>query len=236
MRLGLARDDDLRAQPDGSGAYRFGFPTIFDAADCVPQLLPLEPIAMEGLDSGIVGGLRERGLALADIAELPDGNAWLMVEFGADNLESALQRAQAAADLNSSLPGCPNARVVSDATLMKRLWSVRETGASATSIGDDPSKPDPVVGWEDAAVEPRLLGAYLREFAALVERYGYTTNMYGHFGDGCIHSRINFDLRNSQGIHAWRQFLEEAANSSSSSRVRCLASMAMDRPKASCSR
>jgi FAD/FMN-containing dehydrogenase/Fe-S oxidoreductase len=189
----------------------FGFPTIFDAADCVPQLLPLEPIAMEGLDTGIVGGLRERGLALADIAELPDGNAWLMVEFGADTLESALQRAQAAADLTFSLPGCPNARVVSDATLMKRLWSVRETGASATSIGDDPSKPDPVVGWEDAAVEPRLLGAYLREFAALVERYGYTTNMYGHFGDGCIHSRINFDLRNRQGIRAWRQFLEEAA-------------------------
>src|SRR5258707_6526169 len=84
----------------------FGFPTTFDAADCVPQLLPLEPIAMEGLDTGIVGGLRERGLALADIAELPDGNAWLMVEFGADNLESALQRAQAAADLTFSLPGC----------------------------------------------------------------------------------------------------------------------------------
>jgi FAD/FMN-containing dehydrogenase/Fe-S oxidoreductase len=189
----------------------FGFPTIFDAADCVPQLLPLEPIAMEGLDTGIVGGLRERGLALADIAELPDGNAWLMVEFGTDDLESALTRARAAAELSSSLPGLPTARVVSDAALMKRLWSVRETGASATSIGDDPSKPDPVVGWEDAAVEPRLLGAYLREFAALVERYGYTTNMYGHFGDGCIHSRINFDLRNSQGINTWRQFLEEAA-------------------------
>ncbi|MFM0165925.1 FAD-binding and (Fe-S)-binding domain-containing protein [Paraburkholderia sediminicola] len=189
----------------------YGFPTIFDAADCVPQLLPLEPIAMEGLDTGIVGGLRERGLALADIAELPDGNAWLMVEFGTDDLESSLTRARAAAELSPSLPGRPNARVVSDAALMKRLWSVRETGASATSIGDDPSKPDPVVGWEDAAVEPRLLGAYLREFAALVERYGYTTNMYGHFGDGCIHSRINFDLRNSQGVHTWRQFLEEAA-------------------------
>lgn len=189
----------------------FGFPTIFDAADCVPQLLPLEPIAMEGLDTGIVGGLRERGLALADIAELPEGNAWLMVEFGTDNLESSLKRAQAAADLANSLPGLPNARVVADAAMMKRLWSIRETGASATSIGDDPSKPDPVVGWEDAAVEPRLLGAYLREFSALVERYGYTTNMYGHFGDGCIHSRINFDLRNSQGIHTWRNFLEEAA-------------------------
>ncbi|XNW84165.1 FAD-binding and (Fe-S)-binding domain-containing protein [Paraburkholderia phenoliruptrix] len=201
----------LVRNPTARALTVFGFPTIFDAADCVPQLLPLEPIAMEGLDTGIVGGLRERGLALADIAELPDGNAWLMVEFGTDSLETAVARAQAAADLASSLPGRPNARVVSDAAMMKCLWSVRETGASATSIGDDPSKPDPVVGWEDAAVEPRLLGAYLREFSALVERYGYTTNMYGHFGDGCIHSRINFDLRNGQGIATWRQFLEEAA-------------------------
>ncbi len=189
----------------------FGFPTIFDAADCVPQLLPLGPIAMEGLDTGIVGGLRERGLALADIAELPAGNAWLMVEFGATDKEHALSLAQQAASLGAALPGKPSSRVVTEASLMKRLWSVRETGASATSIGDDPLKPDPVVGWEDAAVEPRHLGAYLREFSALVERYGYKTNMYGHFGDGCIHSRITFDLRSHQGVHKWREFLIEAA-------------------------
>ncbi|WP_321884803.1 FAD-binding and (Fe-S)-binding domain-containing protein [Paraburkholderia bannensis] len=189
----------------------FGFPTIFDAADCVPQLLPLSPIAMEGLDTGIVGGLRERGLALADIAELPEGNAWLMVEFGATDQRVAMEFAQRAAALAPSLPGQPSARLVDDAALMKRLWSVRETGASATSIGDDMSKPDPVVGWEDAAVEPRHLGAYLREFSALVESYGYKTNMYGHFGDGCIHSRITFDLRNPQGVSQWRAFLFDAA-------------------------
>ncbi|NTY38059.1 FAD-binding and (Fe-S)-binding domain-containing protein [Burkholderia diffusa] len=189
----------------------FGFPTIFDAADCVPTLLPLGPIAMEGLDTGIVGGLRDRGLALADIAELPEGNAWLMVEFGATDKQVAMSLAQRAADLAASLPGSPSSRVVEEAGLMKRLWSVRETGASATSIGDDPSKPDPVVGWEDAAVEPRHLGAYLREFSALVDAYGYKTNMYGHFGDGCIHSRITFDLRNVQGVHTWREFLIDAA-------------------------
>ncbi len=189
----------------------FGFPTIFDAADCVPVLLPLGPIAMEGLDTGIVGGLRERGLALADIAELPEGNAWLMVEFGSTDRPTAISLAQKAAALASSLPGMPSLRTVTDAGLMKRLWSVRETGASATSIGDDPSKPDPVVGWEDAAVEPRHLGAYLREFSALVEAYGYKTNMYGHFGDGCIHSRITFDLRHAQGVHTRRDFLVDAA-------------------------
>jgi FAD/FMN-containing dehydrogenase/Fe-S oxidoreductase len=190
----------------------FGFPTIFDAADCVPQLLSLNPIAMEGLDTGIVGGLKERGLALADIAELPPGEAWLMVEFGTTDTAAAAALASRAAALAPSLPGEPAAKVVLEASLMKRLWSVRETGASATSIGDDASKPDPVVGWEDAAVEPRHLGAYLREFSALVAKYGYKTNMYGHFGDGCIHSRITFDLRHPQGVHTWREFLVEAAN------------------------
>ena len=189
----------------------FGFPSIFDAADCVPSLLPLGPIAMEGLDTGIVGGLKERGLALADISELPEGNAWLMVEFGATDKQVAMSLAQQAADLASSLPGQPSHRIVAEAGLMKRLWSVRETGASATSIGDDPSKPDPVVGWEDAAVEPHHLGAYLREFSALVDRYDYKTNMYGHFGDGCIHSRITFDLRSGEGVRTWREFLVDAA-------------------------
>jgi FAD/FMN-containing dehydrogenase/Fe-S oxidoreductase len=189
----------------------FGFPSIFDAADCVPQLLPLGPIAMEGLDTGIIGGLTERGLALDDIAELPAGNAWLMVEFGSTDSTGCIALAERAAVLAPTLAGGPSVRVVADPHLMRRLWSIRETGASATSIGNDPSKPDPVVGWEDAAVEPRLLGAYLREFSALVDRYGYTTNLYGHFGDGCIHSRITFNLRNADGVQTWRRFLVEAA-------------------------
>nr|WP_322787300.1 FAD-linked oxidase C-terminal domain-containing protein [Paraburkholderia heleia] len=67
------------------------------------------------------------------------------------------------------------------------------------------SKSDPVVGWEDAAVEPRHLGAYLREFSTLVEAYGYKTNLYDHFGDGCIHARITFDLRHAQGLKTYRQ-------------------------------
>ncbi|MGT0194377.1 FAD-binding and (Fe-S)-binding domain-containing protein [Burkholderia pyrrocinia] len=189
----------------------FGFPTIFDAADCVPQLLPLGPIAMEGLDTGIIGGLTERGLALNDIAELPAGSAWLMVEFGSTDANECITLAERAASLASTFSGQPAVRVVADSQLMRRLWSIREIGASATSIGNDPSKPDPVVGWEDAAVEPHLLGAYLREFSALVDRYGYTTNLYGHFGDGCIHSRITFDLRNAEGVQTWRRFLVEAA-------------------------
>jgi len=190
----------------------FGFEDIFLAADSVPQLLPLEPIAMEGLDDGIIGGLLERGMKVDDIAELPAGNAWLMVEFGATNDADVLAAATRARDIADLLPGRPSVRLVTDAALMNRIWTIRETGASATSLGLDPNEPDPTVGWEDAAVEPHLLGQYLREFSRIVANYGYKTNLYGHFGDGCIHSRITFDLKSQNGIDTWRAFLDEAAH------------------------
>lgn len=189
-----------------------GYENIFLAADSVPQLLPLEPIAMEGLDDGIIGGLLERGMKVDDIAELPEGNAWLMVEFGATSEADVLEAATRARDIARLLPGKPSALLVTDPGLMSRIWTIRETGASATSLGLDPNEPDPTVGWEDAAVEPHQLGQYLREFSRLVASYGYKTNLYGHFGDGCIHSRITFDLKSQNGIDNWRAFLDEAAH------------------------
>jgi len=182
-----------------------GFGDIYQAGDAVPQVLSAKPIACEGLDTGIIGGLRERNLKLEDIALLPAGNAWLMVEFGADTREEAIARADV---LKSALGGT----VIVDKSLMNRIWTIRETGASATSLKlKAHDGPDPVVGWEDAAVDPLRLGDYLREFQKLVDRYGYRTSLYGHFGDGCIHARINFDLRSAQGLVQWRGFLTEAS-------------------------
>jgi FAD/FMN-containing dehydrogenase/Fe-S oxidoreductase len=177
-----------------------GFPDIFAAGDAVPEVLATGPIACEGLDEDIIGGLRARGLRLADIALLPPGRGWLMVEFGGDSREQALDRARA-------LPGL----LVSDKELMTRLWTIRETGASATALNLAGNGPDPIVGWEDAAVDPMRLGGYLREFSALVGRHGYRTSIYGHFGDGCVHARINFDLRSREGIEHWRGFLRAAS-------------------------
>jgi FAD/FMN-containing dehydrogenase len=94
---------------------------------------------------------------------------------------------------------------------MTRLWTIRETGASATALNLAGRAPDPVIGWEDAAVDPLRLGAYLREFSGLVGRYGYRTSIYGHFGDGCVHARIDFDLRSHEGVAHWRSFLREAS-------------------------
>lgn len=195
----------LVASPRERVLLVIGFEDIYRAGDAVPQVLQAQPIACEGLDTGIIGGLRERGLKLEDIALLPEGNAWLMVEFGADTREEAVQKA---AFLRNSLGG----NLVEEKSLMNRLWTIRETGASATSLKlKTHDGPDPVVGWEDAAVDPLRLGDYLREFQKLVDRYGYRTSLYGHFGDGCIHARINFELRTTQGLARWREFLRDAS-------------------------
>ena len=178
-----------------------GFEDIYRAGDAVPQVLAAGPIACEGLDTGIIGGLRERGLKLEDIALLPAGNAWLMVEFGADTREEAV----AASGRSRRVPWAETS--IDEKSLMNRLWAIRETGASATSLKlKTHDGPDPVVGWEDAAVDPLRLGDYLREFQKLVDRYGYRTSLYGHFGDGCIHARINFELRTRQGPRALARF------------------------------
>ncbi|QQC66841.1 FAD-binding and (Fe-S)-binding domain-containing protein [Paraburkholderia ginsengisoli] len=190
-----------------------GFSDIYTAADAVPHFMRCGPIAIEGLDRAIIRGLQARGLKKDEIALLPPGDAWVVLEFGADTQDMVLRDAQAAAAYFASGDAGPNvsALLVEDRALQAKVWSIRETGASAVALSIDSNTPDPVVGWEDAAVDPLRLGDYLRAFQALVDRYGYETSLYGHFGDGCVHARITFDLRSAQGVSTWREFLREAA-------------------------
>lgn len=187
-----------------------GYRDIYVAGDAVPEILPFGPIATEGLDFGVIGGLKARGLKLDDIAMLPRGEAWIMVEFGGDNAGDATRQAQALADHYKGNDAV-SSWLIAGKDMMNRIWTIRETGASATALAIDGAHPDPVCGWEDAAVDPLRLGDYLRDFQALVDRTGYTTSLYGHFGDGCIHARINFDLRSLDGVKIWRGFLQAAA-------------------------
>jgi FAD/FMN-containing dehydrogenase/Fe-S oxidoreductase len=190
-----------------------GFADIFTAADAVPHFMQCGPIAIEGLDRAIIRGLQARGLKKEEIALLPEGDAWVVLEFGADTHDEAVLQARAAAQHFASGAVGPNVSMmlVEERALRAKVWSIRETGASAVALSVDPARPDPVVGWEDAAVDPLRLGDYLRAFQAMVDRYGYETSLYGHFGDGCVHARITFDLRTAEGIATWRRFLREAA-------------------------
>jgi len=202
--LTLEAEVSLVASPPERVLVVLGFPDIFAAGDAVPRLLAAGPIACEGLDHNIIGGLRERRLARDDIALLPPGNGWLMLEFGGATREEARSRAQVA------LAGFSGV-LIEDRARIARLWSIRETGASATALALGGRDPDPIVGWEDAAVDPLRIGDYLRKFHSLVGRFGYRTSIYGHFGDGCVHARMDFDLKSRAGIARWRTFLEEAA-------------------------
>jgi len=208
--LTLAAEATLVRSPQHRVLLVLGFADIYQAGDAVPQVLAARPIACEGLDEKIIGGLRERRLKLADIGLLPEGKAWLMCEFGADSAAEALAQARS---LEAALAarGDVSHWLIEDKAMIGRMWTVRETGASATALNLGGQGPDPVVGWEDAAVDPLRLGDYLREFQALIDRYGYRTSLYGHFGDGCIHARISFELRTSEGLAHWRRFLAEAA-------------------------
>jgi FAD/FMN-containing dehydrogenase/Fe-S oxidoreductase len=200
--LTLEAELSLVSSPRERVLVVLGFPDMFFAGDAVPQLLGTGPIACEGLDQNIIGGLRERRLRLDDIALLPPGKAWLMLEYGGATREEARAKAQRA------LAGF-SGTLIEDRLRMERLWTIRETGASATALAL--SGGDPLVGWEDAAVDPLRIGDYLREFNSLVGRFGYRTSIYGHFGDGCVHARIDFDLKSRAGIANWRAFLGEAA-------------------------
>ena len=188
-----------------------GYPDIYCAGDAVPEILPFVPIAIEGIDERIMGGLRERGLRLSDISKLPAGRAWVMIEFGAATVDAASAQAHKLVRYYEGKTGAPSSWLITEPAQQASIWSIRETGASATTLALYPESPDPAIGWEDAAVDPLRLGDYLREFQALVDRYGYQTSLYGHFGDGCIHARINFDLRSHAGIATWRDFLRAAA-------------------------
>lgn len=189
-----------------------GFDDIFLAGDAVVDIMPHTPVAMEGLDWGIVGGLIDRKLKNKEVALLPEGKAWMLVELADTDTKALQPRVDAFVKSMLANSKIRSAKPISCKADETAIWSIREQGASATSMSLDPEGIDPIVGWEDTAVDPFQLGDYLRDFKALVDRYGYSTSLYGHFGDGCIHARITFDTRTQQGIDQWRNFSQEIAH------------------------
>ncbi|MGH3360427.1 MAG: FAD-binding and (Fe-S)-binding domain-containing protein, partial [Nocardioidaceae bacterium] len=181
-----------------------GYPSMAHAADAVPALLPYQPIACEGLDSRIVDVVREQRGAQA-VPELPDGHGWLFVELAGDDARRLATLADEVARAGDPLAS----RLVDAPPEQAALWRIREEGAglAARSL-DRPA----LSGWEDAAVPPDRLGGYLREFEALLTEHRLQGVPYGHFGDGCVHIRIDFPIDEPGGTAIFRGFLEEAAD------------------------
>ncbi|MFI2212021.1 FAD-binding and (Fe-S)-binding domain-containing protein [Streptomyces sp. NPDC020141] len=165
------------------------------AADAAAGLLPYGPLTVEGMARDLVPGAHG----------LPRGGAWLFVETGGDTPAAARAAALALLRASDALDGA----VVDDPAAVRALWRIREDAAGTATRTPDGAEAWP--GWEDCAVPPARLGAYLRDFRALLTAHGLRGAPYGHFGDGCIHVRIDFDLLTAPGVRAFRRFSEELA-------------------------
>ncbi|MGD0699902.1 MAG: FAD-linked oxidase C-terminal domain-containing protein [Trebonia sp.] len=191
----------LVAAPRATALAVLGYPDMAAAAEAVPALLPHLPVALEGLDSRMVDVVRLRR-GPAAVPALPRGGGWLFAETAGDSVEEA----RAAAVKLVADGGCLDSAVITGPAAAA-LWRIREDGTGLA--GRTPAGAPAWPGWEDSAVPVHALPAYLRELTALMASHGVDGLMYGHFGDGCIHARIDFPLRDRPAV--LRSFTQDAA-------------------------
>ena len=178
-----------------------GYEDMPAAAEAVPELLPHKAVAIEGMDARLVEVVRARRGAAA-VPDLPRGQGWLFVETSGDTEREAI----AAAEKVVADAGCLDSAIVTGPTA-KAIWKIREDGAGLG--GRTPAGAPAWPGWEDASVPPQQLGGYLREFKWLLRAHQVDGLTYGHFGEGCVHARIDFPFTTDPG--RLRAFVVEAA-------------------------
>jgi FAD/FMN-containing dehydrogenase len=197
--LVLQAELELVHSPPARVLAVLGYEDVYRAGDDIPRVREYCPIGLEGMDHALVEDMEKKGVHTRDLDLYPRGKAYLLVEFGGETPEQAKEAARrCVADLERRAGPTPTAKVFADPKKMQMIWEVRESGLAATARV--PGSPDAWPGWEDSAVPPDRVGEYLRELRALLDRYGYHCALYGHFGQGCIHTRIDFDLGSQAGI------------------------------------
>jgi FAD/FMN-containing dehydrogenase/Fe-S oxidoreductase len=184
-----------------------GYNDAFEAADHVMEILELHPIGLEGMDGSIIAALKTRKAPHIDL--FPEGGGFLLVEFGCDEPAEAQRLAQELVQRLRRVASPPSARIYTKSEALA-VWHIREAGPRAAAFA--PGAPHEWEGWDDSAVAPEKLGGYLRDLRQLMNEYQYKGAFYGHFGHGCIHMRINFDLQSETGIRKYSQFIEQAAD------------------------
>lgn len=186
-----------------------GYPDIYSAADHVTEIMEHGPVGLEGIDDRLIHYMHLKNLHTENITLLPSGGGWLLVEFGADSKKEAQDKAREVEQMLKNQKNAPSTKVYTDPEEEETVWAIRESGLGATA--NVPTLPLCWSGWEDSAVRPDKLGDYLRDFRLLLEEFGYIASLYGHFGQGCLHCRISFDLFSQKGIRKYVAFTDRAA-------------------------
>ncbi len=188
-----------------------GYPDVYQAADHLMEILEFKPIALEGLDQRLIDNVQKKGGPHRKyLPMLPEGHGWLMVEIGCETHQEAVETANRLMEQLKKDSNSPSMKLFADQQDQKKIWAIRESGLGATAFV--PGEKDSWPGWEDSAVAPEKVGAYLRDLRQLYDKHGYNPSLYGHFGQGCIHCRVDFDLYTEAGLKNWRSFMEDATD------------------------
>jgi Fe-S oxidoreductase/FAD/FMN-containing dehydrogenase len=187
-----------------------GYPDVYHAGDHVPEIRKYRPIGLEGMDDVLIDAMKLKHIHPRDLKILPEGNGWLLVEFGGKTNEEADTPARELMAELKKQKNAPSMKLVDDPVQEKVVWEIRDSGLGASARV--PDEPDTWEGWEDSAVSPNDIGKYLRDFRALLEKHGYLCTLYGHFGQGLVHTRIDFGLKNHAGIEKYLEFTNDAAD------------------------
>jgi FAD/FMN-containing dehydrogenase/Fe-S oxidoreductase len=201
---------NLVPNPKARSLVILGYPDIYSACDHLMEILSFKPTALEGIDHLLFEWVKQRGDKAADISLMPPGRGFLLVEFGGDSRQDSDGQARKCMEMLKKQKNPPHMELLDDPKREEMIWKVREGGLGSTAWV--PGHPDTWPGWEDSAVAPDKVGPYLRDLRKLFHKYGYDPSLYGHFGQGCIHCRVGFDLYTEEGIKKFRDFMGEAAD------------------------
>lgn len=200
----------LMPDPKARALAVLGYPDLYSSGKDVMNIMKFKPIGLEGIDDLLVLYMKKKGLDIEYLPLLPRGKAWLLVEFGGDSQEDANAKATNMMDELKQRGNAPEMSLFDDPVQANKIWEVRKSGLGATAWV--PGEPTTEEGWEDSAVPPQRIGEYLVDLRKLFNKYGWNPSLYGHFGQGCVHCRVPFDLLTEGGLEKYKQFTIEAAH------------------------
>ena len=187
---------NLVARPTMTSLSVLHFRSVFDASEATMKVLGHDPSSVELIDKMILDRCRE-ALGQSRLLSFIEGDpgATLLVEFYGES-EAELTRKMDALQKDIGLAyACVN---IMDRAGQAAVWNVRKGGLGLLMSIRGDAKPIPFV--EDPAVDPSVMGDFVRRFDEIVTSHGTTAGYYGHAAVGCLHIRPMISLKNREGI------------------------------------